>query len=101
MSLWAVWIGVALSLWSCSSSGSGSTKDVVGGVTEVSPVDGTCDDSCDLQCEQGLPGQACTYCQAACLCRCAGEQGCVDSSCAMVLALNASSGDDGCPQICP
>ncbi len=73
---------IVFTIGSSTGSGSGSSS---GGAD--------CSNSCPSTCDPNVPAyQACLYCQAACLCKCSG-----DNACYMMNAQSASDlGMDGC-----
>lgn len=74
-----------------SSSSSGST----GGARQSSNSTGgsrssQCSNSCKSRCTNRVPEQACFYCQAACLCRCAGDSKCAQQNSAAAKRLGTT-----------
>lgn len=63
-------------------TGSGSDATGAGTPTGAGPSGGgsDCSNQCASTCTGNVPEQACYYCQAACLCRCAGDQACADEN---------------------
>ena len=67
-----------------SSGGGGGTGGGGGGGGD------TCSTKCEGMCTGATPEQSCLYCQAACLCRCAGDTSCAEQNARQAAALGRS-----------
>ncbi len=85
--------GGACSTWQRTYTGDSFTacQDPTGGGAGPSGAGSSggpdCSSSCPSTCTGNVPEQACYYCQAACLCRCAGDQACASQNAAAACDL--------------
>jgi len=73
----------------CENPTGGGNTVTTGGVTTGGTTSGdpNCSNNCSSACTGDVPEQACFYCQAACLCRCSGDNVCADENAASACQL--------------